>query len=87
MQVAAGVVASCLWMLENPRRGVCTPDDLPQDYVLNFAKPYLGQFISVASDWDPLKHYANAFGTYNRPHLDRSDPWQFKNFLIAESDY
>jgi homospermidine synthase len=87
LQVAAGVVSACLWMLENPHRGVCSPDDLPHDFVLNIAKPYLGEFISVASDWNPLKNYINAFETYNRPHLDPSDPWQFKNFLIAESDY
>jgi homospermidine synthase len=87
LQVAAGVVAACLWMLENPRRGVCTPDDLPHDFVLDVAKPYLGNFISVASDWNPLKHYLNPFKGYNRPHLDLSDPWQFKNFLIADGDY
>src|SRR5450432_2285446 len=44
-------------------------------------KPYLGKFISVASDWNPLKHYSNAFSGYNKPQIDLSDPWQFKNFL------
>jgi homospermidine synthase len=62
------------------------PDDLPHDYVLNISKPYLGKFVSVASDWTPLKHYVNAFSGYNKPQLDRSDPWQFKNFLITEGD-
>src|SRR5262249_40024757 len=41
MQVAISVVAACMWMLENPRRGVCVPDDLPHDYVLDVSKPYL----------------------------------------------
>ena len=86
MQVAISVVAACRWMLENPTRGLCVPDDLPHDYVLEIAKPYLGQFISVASDWDPLKHYTNVFHTFNRPQLDPSDLWQFKNFLIGEGD-
>ena len=86
MQVAISVVAACMWMMENPRRGLCVPDDLPHDYVLEISKPYLGRFISVASDWNPLKHYANAFNTFNRPQIDPSDPWQFKNFLIAEGD-
>ena len=31
MQVAISVVAACKWMIENPRRGVCVPDDLPHD--------------------------------------------------------
>ena len=86
MQVAISVVAACLWMLENPQRGLCVPDDLPHDYVLTISKPYLGRFLSVASDWNPLKHYFNAFEGFNGAHLDRSDPWQFTNFLITDGD-
>ena len=86
MQVAISVVAASMWMIENPHRGLCVPDDLPHDYVLGISKPYLGKFVSVASDWTPLKHYVNPFSGYNRPQLDLSDPWQFKNFLITEGD-
>ena len=86
MQVAVSVVAACLWMFDNPQRGVCVPDDLPHDFVLDFSRPYLGKFVSVASDWTPLKHYANFFQGYNKPQIDPSDPWQFKNFLITEGD-
>ena len=59
MQVAVLEVVACLWMFENPRRGLCVSDDLPHDFVLGFSKPYLGKFVSVASDWTPLKHYSN----------------------------
>jgi homospermidine synthase len=86
MQVAISVVAASMWMMEHPHVGVRVPDDLPHEYVLNISKPYLGKFISVASDWTPLKHYSNAFHGFNRPQLDLSDPWQFKNFLITEGD-
>jgi homospermidine synthase len=86
MQVAISVVAACLWMLDNPSRGVCVPDDLPHDFVLEVSKPYLGTFISTPSDWTPLKHYTNFFRGYNQPQLDTGDPWQFKNFLITEGD-
>ena len=86
MQVAIAVVAGCMWMLENPRRGMCVPDDLPHDYVLGISKPYLGKFISTPSDWTPLKHYASFFAGYNRPQIDTTDPWQFKNFLITDGD-
>ncbi len=86
MQVAVSVVAACLWMIENPAQGVRVPDDLPHDYVLNISKPYLGRFVSVASDWNPLKHYSNPFQGFNQPHIDPSDPWQFKNFLLTEGD-
>ena len=56
LQVAAGIVAAILWMLENPREGVKTPEDLPHDFVLDIARPYLGKFISTPSDWTPLKN-------------------------------
>ena len=86
MQVAISVVAACMWMIEHPDRGVMLPDDLPHDYVLGIAKPYLGKFISVSSDWTPLKHYSSAFHGYNRPQIDPTDPWQFKNFLLTDGD-
>jgi homospermidine synthase len=86
MQVAISVVAAVSWMIENPDRGVVVPDDLPHDYVLKISKPYLGNWISTPSDWTPLKHYTNFFNNYNKPSLDRSDPWQFKNFLLTDGD-
>ena len=86
MQVAISVVAATMWMIENPDQGVKLPDDLPHDYVLGVAKPYLGKFVSVQSDWTPLKHYSNAFHGYNRPAVDPADPWQFKNFLLTDGD-
>ncbi len=84
MQVAVSVVAAVMWMVENPARGVCVPDDLPHDYVLKIAKPYLGKWISKPTDWTPLKHYTNAFHGHNNPAVDWDDPWQFKNFLITD---
>jgi len=79
-------VAACMWMIENPARGVNLPDDLPHDYVLGIAKPYLGKFISTKSDWTPLKRYSNAFQGFNQPQIDPEDPWQFKNFLLSDGD-
>ena len=86
MQVAISVVAASMWMIEHPDRGVLVPDDLPHEYVLKIAKPYLGKMISKPSDWTPLKHYQNAFPGYNNPGINRKDPWQFKNFLITDGD-
>jgi homospermidine synthase len=86
MQVAISVVAATLWMIQNPDRGVVVPDDLPHEFVLKVARPYLGKWISKASDWTPLKHYTNAFQGHNNPQVDASDPWQFKNFLITDGD-
>ena len=86
MQVAISVVAATLWMIENPGRGIVSPDDIPHDYILDICKPYLGRFISTPSDWTPLKHRKQYFGKYSQPDLDASDPWQFKNFLITTED-
>ena len=86
MQVAISVVAASMWMIENRTAGVCVPDELPHDYILGVARPYLGKMISKAHDWTPLTGRGNAFQGFNRPDLDRKDPWQFKNFLIAESE-
>jgi homospermidine synthase len=84
MQVAISVVAAVSWMTANPAEGVCVPDDLPHEFVLDIAKPYLGKFISKRADWTPLKHYKNPFQGYNKPGLDLKDPWQFKNFVITD---
>jgi homospermidine synthase len=86
MQVAISVVAATMWMIENPAKGVCSPDDLPHEYVLKISKPYLGKWISKPADWTPLKHYTNAFHGHNNPSVDLDDPWQFKNFLITDGD-
>ncbi len=86
MQVAVSVVAAAVWMIENPAKGVCVPDDLPHECVLKVSKPYLGRWISKPVDWTPLKHYTNAFQGHNNPAVDWDDPWQFKNFLITDGD-
>ena len=86
MQVAISVVAATLWMIENPNEGVRVPDDLPHEYVLNVARPYLGKNISTRSDWTPLKKLPLFFNGYNRSRRDESDPWQFKNFLVSEGE-
>jgi homospermidine synthase len=86
MQVAISVVAAAMWMVEHPERGVCSPDDLPHEYVLGIANPYLGKSLSIPSDWTPLKNYRNNFHGYNQPDIDIEDPWQFRNFLVTDGD-
>ncbi|PIS47270.1 MAG: homospermidine synthase [Elusimicrobia bacterium CG08_land_8_20_14_0_20_51_18] len=86
IQVAIGVISAAMWIMDNPEKGVLAPDDLPHDYILKIARPWLGKLHSAPSSWTPLKHYTNAFKGYNNPYIDRKDPWQFKNFLITDSD-
>lgn len=84
LQVAAGIVAAILWMLENPREGVKTPEDLPpHDFVLDIARPYLGKFISTPSDWTPLKNRKIFFKESPPAVKHDPDPWQFENFIFV----
>jgi len=83
IQVALGVVTACMWMMQNPRKGLNLPDDLPHDFVLDIAKPYLGEFVSVPSDWTPLKNRKIYFKENPANKHDTGDVWQFKNFLFV----
>ncbi len=82
VQVALGVVSAVMWMIENPQNGLCTPEDLPHDHVLSISMPYLGEFISAPSDWNPLKNRKVYFKENPANHHD-DDMWQFSNFLFV----
>ncbi len=84
LQVAIGAVSAVMWMIENPQKGVCMPDDLPYDYILKIARPYLGNFVSTPSDWTPLKNYQIFFKENPNLCLDRKNAWSFKNFLFCD---
>ena len=81
LQVAASVLACTTWMINHPEAGLCVPDDLPWDEVLEVAYPYLGEFRSQSVDWTPLKNRNDLFGKWDGSESE-SDPWQFTNFLI-----
>ena len=84
IQVALGVVAAVLWMLKYPSRGVCRPEDLSHEFVLKIAKPYLGDFVSKASDWTPGKNYRIFFKENPAAVLDLNNLWCFQNFLFKD---
>ena len=80
LQVASGVLAATLWVIENPRRGYLEPEALPHDRVLELARPYLGPMVSRPTDWSPLEGRQRYF---DEPSLDPDDPWQFGNFFLV----
>ncbi|MBI5243483.1 MAG: hypothetical protein HY922_07335 [Elusimicrobia bacterium] len=84
MQVGIGAVSAILWMMENPQEGVCMPDDLPYEFILKIARPYLGRLISMPSDWTPLKNYQIFFKENPNLILDRKNVWSFNNFLFCD---
>ena len=79
LQVAAGVMAGVIWAIENPQRGVCDPDDLDFQRVLEIANPYLGNVVGTYSNWTPLADRGRLFPE----DVDAADPWQFKNFRVV----
>lgn len=83
LQVAIGVIAAFMWMIQNPNQGVCMPDDLPYEPILATARPYLGEFISKPVDWNPLKNYQVFFKENPTLAPDRKNIWSFNNFLFC----
>jgi homospermidine synthase len=81
MQVAASVLGAIAWMLENPDRGLCTPEALDHELVLKVANPYLGPCPSLQVDWTPLQDRRDPFAAF-KPQPQNPDPWQFSSFLI-----
>ncbi|MFM9132960.1 MAG: homospermidine synthase, partial [Actinomycetota bacterium] len=61
LQVAASVMAAVKWMIAEPMQGVKVPDELPHEFVLEAAVPYLGTIWSDAVDWDPLRTRRDVF--------------------------
>jgi homospermidine synthase len=79
LQVAAGVLGAVVWAMENPRAGVVEPDEIDYRRVLDVADPYLGEVLGKYTDWTPLRERGWLFPE----EVDKSDPWQFKNFRVA----
>jgi len=82
VQVAIGVISAFMWMIENPKKGFCLPDDLPHDFILKIAKPYLGQFVSQDYNWTPETNYQVFFKENPKNVFDKDNLWAFENFLF-----
>jgi homospermidine synthase len=82
VQVASGMLAAILWMLRNPQKGLCFPEDLPHELILRYARPYLGRIVSKPLDWSPLDRFRVHFRDRPDVRPDWSDPWQFRNFIF-----
>ncbi|GAB4299535.1 MAG: saccharopine dehydrogenase C-terminal domain-containing protein [Thiohalomonadaceae bacterium] len=78
LQVTAGVLGGVVWALRHPAQGITEPDAMDHVEVLDVARPYLGPMLGVSTAWTPLEGRGRLF----EENLDRSDPWQFCNFLV-----
>jgi homospermidine synthase len=82
LQVACSVVAAVRWMIQNPRKGICLPDDVDHEEVLKVARPYLGRFVSEEVSWTPRCEAARAITSFGEPPLKEENMWQFSSFRI-----
>ena len=79
LQVTSAVLAGIVWMLENPERGIVEADEIDFRRCLEIQRPYLGPVVGHYTDWTPLVGRNELFPE----DVDTSDPWQFKNVLVA----
>lgn len=78
IQVVANMLAGIVWMIQNPRMGYVEPEDLPFDFILNLAMPFLGTMASVPTTWTPLGDRSSLF----KVDVDPRHPWRFENFRV-----
>jgi len=79
IQVCAPVLSGIIWALENPDCGIVEADEMDFARNLEICMPYLGPVVGKYSDWTPLKDRGGLFPE----DIDKSDPWQFKNFRVV----
>jgi homospermidine synthase len=79
LQVTISVLAGTIWALENPEAGIVEPEEIDYRRILEICAPYLGDVVGVWGDWTPLQERGRLF----EENLDRTDPWQFKNFRVT----
>lgn len=82
VQVAAGVLACAVYAIRHPQLGLCLPDALNHEEILEMAMPFLGDFLSIPVTWSPLDH-AREYADYGIETLFSSDPYQFANFVVS----
>ncbi|MDP6685334.1 MAG: hypothetical protein QGI05_00100, partial [Candidatus Omnitrophota bacterium] len=82
LQVAISVVSAAIWMIKNPKKGFCLPDDIDHEAILEVAVPYMKPYVSQAVDWTPLKNLNTKFTKFDIPKPKEEDTWQFTTFLV-----
>jgi homospermidine synthase len=82
LQVAASALGAIYWIVRNPDRGYCVPDDLDHEQILAIANHYRGPCPSVQTDWTPQQASYDPFGHF-RPVQQPVRMWAFSEFLVT----
>lgn len=83
VQVAISVVAALAWMIRNPNRGFCLPDDIDAEEILGFCSPYLGRVISERVDWHPIRDLDRSLSNLGEQQPRPADAWQYSTFCLG----
>jgi homospermidine synthase len=83
VQVAISVISAVRYMIKHPNEGFCLPDDLDEREILELAMPYLGQFVSEQTDWNPLRSLDISYTAYGRARPVEADMWQYGTFSLG----
>lgn len=86
LQVAIGVVAAAIYAIKHPRLGFCLPDDIDHREILAIAKPFLGEFVSQPTSWNPL-NVPNPYLVFGKQKPKQEEMWQFNTFLVKNDFY
>jgi homospermidine synthase len=70
-------------MFDNPTSGLCLPDDIDHDEILKVALPYLGEFVSKPSEWNPLSDLDLSLMSFDSKVPSAQDMWQFSTFAAG----
>lgn len=71
LQVAISIIAAINYCMNHPNEGICLPDDINTDEILDMCMPYLGTWVSKAANWPPEKDKIR-------------DNWQFTSFQVVD---
>lgn len=69
LQVAAGVLAGLVWIIENPCVGFVEPEKVDFERALEIAAPYLGTLAGYSSSWAPMDAQAPVAPQWRFPEL------------------
>jgi len=57
LQVGASLASAVCWGILNPNSGANFPENLPSQFIMQHALPWLGEWKSVAHEWNPCSNF------------------------------
>jgi homospermidine synthase len=79
LQVTASIIGAMAWAMQNPERGIVDAEEIDHQFLMDIARPYLGEVFGAYTDWTPVQGRGKLFPE----KFDAEDPWQFENFRVS----